>query len=799
MSPITEFLRSFRRAPRALARTPAISIASVATLAIPLGATTAIFSVFYSVVMRPLPFRDPDGLVQLNARAEDGRLLGISQVELEDWASQVSSFESVALYGFSQFTLTDAGDPELLRGAVVSEEFFALLSAPIQLGRGLAADDGAAPNIVISDALWRVRFGGDPAVIGRSVRLNGQPYTIVGVAAATLRYPADDVSVWTGLRYARTSPPPQWSMRGFRQFSMIARLHDPAAITTAQHEVDEVARSLARSYPRFNHKVGAVLTPLRARLTDAVRRPLTLLLVAVTFVLFVACANLANLSLARAAASHRDMAVRTAIGASPGQLAAGALAESAVLALGGAVLGLAVARSAVAAMLQVIPPDLPRTAEIRLDIVSIGFTLAMTSVSLLLFGIGPAVWSARRSAHEALRSSMPSPAGLSRIRDAVVVAEIALAVVLLIGSALLGRSLYNLMQSGSGAENGGAVTVKLNLSGEGTMAPMMLADRLLAEMAATPGVQAVGVASSLPPNISQMRTSLVARDLTGADQDVTVEIVAASGGVFTALGVPVLAGRTFSDSDTTHSDRVVILSKTASERFFPDGDAVGRGLRVFASGGQPDSTVVGVVGDVKFAGMDAPPDGAIYVPHTQRSFRTQYLVVRAGGATGPAIQLIRKAVRRVDASLAVSDIRTVADLVTAATARPRFQSALLALFAFLALSLAGIGLYGVITHIVGHRAREFAVRLALGATPTDLLRLVLSKALVLSAIGAVIGTGLSLALGRAMASLLFGMSPIDAPSFIAAVALALAIGMAAAVGPAIRAARLQPSATLRST
>ena len=318
MSPMTEFLRSLRRAPRALARTPAISIASIATLAIALGATTAIFSVFYSVVMRPLPFRDPDALIQLNARAEDGRLLGVSQVELEDWATQMSSFESVALYGFTQFALTGAGDPELLRGAVVSDEFFVLLSAPVQLGRGLTADDDAAPNVVISDALWRVRFGGDPAVVGQSVRLNGQPYTIVGVAAATLRYPADDVAVWTGLRYARTSAPPQWRMRGFRQFSMIARLHDPAAIGTAQHEADDVARSLARAYPRFNDKVGAVLTPLRARLTDAVRRPLTLLLMAVTFVLFVACANLANLSLARAAASHRDTAVRTAIGASQG-------------------------------------------------------------------------------------------------------------------------------------------------------------------------------------------------------------------------------------------------------------------------------------------------------------------------------------------------------------------------------------------------------------------------------------------------------------------------------------------------
>jgi len=766
-----------------------------------MGATTAIFSVLYGVVLRPLPFHDPGALVQLNARAEDGRLLGLSQVELEDWVAQASAFESVALYGFYQFTLTGTAEPEMLRGAIVSPQFFSLLSVPMRIGRGLSDEDDLVPHAVIAESLWQGRFGGDPAIVGRAVMLNGQPYTVVGVAPRRLRFPADDVALWTGLGYARTAAPPQWTMRGFRQFSIVARLRDAAAIADARREVDAIAASLASAYPRFNGRIGAVITPLKERLTGEVRPALLVLFAAVTLVLLVACGNIANLSFARAAARQRDMAIRSAAGASQGQLVAHALAESTVLAATGALLSLGIAEGSLAAIMRFIPPDAPRAAEIHIDAMSAVFTSAIALLSVLVFGVWPAVWAARRPASDALRQVRHSPGGLAIFRDGLIVSEISLAVVLLVGSTLLGRSLYNLMATGTGAGNGDAVTMKLNLSPDPTGSASRqaaLADRVLMELRMTPGVQAAGLASSLPPNVSQMRTSLAAIDAAGAPQEVAVEIVAAGGDVFPALGVPVVAGRSFSDTDTAESGQVVILSKQAADRFFPQGDAVGRGLQAFATDrGKPAPTVVGVVGDVKFAGLDAPPDGAIYVPHTQRSFRTQYLVVRAND--GPAsVAAIRAALRRIDPSLAVSEVRSLGDLVTAATARPRFQASLLILFAVLALALATVGLYGVITHVVGQRAQELAVRMALGATRADVLGMILRKALLLTVVGATIGLGVSYGSARAIESFLYGVSALDWPSFALSALFAVGVGVAAAMGPAIRATRVNPAESLRA-
>jgi predicted permease len=393
---------------------------------------------------------------------------------------------------------------------------------------------------------------------------------------------------------------------------------------------------------------------------------------------------------------------------------------------------------------------------------------------------------------------MPSPASLSRIRDAVVVLEIALAVVLLIGGALLGRSLMNLMQSGTGAAHQQAVTAKLNLADEMPGGGNAVIDRLLADLASQPGVAAAGVASSLPPDISQMRTSLTATDAAGRTEDVPVEIVAASGGVFSALGVPLLEGRTFTEADAADAAAVVILSKTASKKFFQDRQAVGAELSVFGGKGQA-SRVIGIVDDVKFAGMEAPSAAALYVPHAQRRFRTQYVVVRANTPSETTVAVIRKVARGVDGTLATSDIRTVAELTTAAMGRPRFQTALLVLFALTALLLAGIGLYGVVTQSVNDRTREFAVRLSLGAVPSSLFRMVMRRALGLAGIGAAIGLAAGVAVSQTLAAFLFGVDRLDAVSFAIAIAIAVAGATIAAMGPAVRVSRLHPASTLRSS
>ena len=798
MSACAAFLRSFSHAPRALARTPAASASSIVTLAVAIGATTAIFSVFYGVLLRPLPFADSDALVQLNAKASDGRLLGVSQVEMEDWDTNVRGFSSTALFGFNQFTLTGDGDPELLRGAIVSKAFFSTLGVPMQVGRGLLAEDGDTPHIVISDALWRTRFGADPNAVGRGLRLNGDLYTVVGVAPPSLLYPTSDVAIWVPLGFARRSAPPQWRMRGFRQFTLIARLRDGAPMADVQQQVDAIAQSLAQAHPQFNAGIGAVITPLRSRLTDGVRRPLTLLFVAVLFVLVVASANLANLTLARAATAQHQMAIRAAVGATQGQLVAEALAESTALAVAGTTLGTVIAMLIIAALQQWMPADMPRIQEIRVDAAALGFALVMTVLSVLLFAVGPALWASRRPAYAALRSTMPSPSGLSRVRDAVVVLEIALAVVLLIGGALLGRSLRNLMHSGSGAAHGEAVTAKLNFAGDRTDGSHPVVDRLLTELARQPEVAAAGIASSLPPNISQMRTSLSAADPAGRSEDVPVEIVAVSGGVFNALGVPLLEGRTFSDGDDAGAPSVIIVSKTASKKFFQHRPAVGSELAVFG-GKEKASRVIGIVDDVKYAGMEAPSAAAIYVPHGQRRFRTQYLVVRPSAPGDATVAVIRQAVRRVDETLATSDVRAISELTTAATGRPRFQTGLLGLFALSALLLAGIGLYGVVTQSVSDRTREFAVRLSLGAAPATLFGMVMQRALLLAGAGASLGLVSGIALSRTLAAFLFGVDRLDPLSFTIAIGMAVVCAALAAMGPALRISRLDPASTLRAT
>ncbi len=798
MELLFEFVRSLRRVPRSLLRTPAITVASIAALAIALGATTAIFSVLYGVVLRPLPFRDPTALVQINARAEDGRLLGMSQVELADWVSHSSSFESVALYGFNQFTLTGAGDPSLLRGAIVSKQFFSLLSVPTRLGRTLGDEDDGAPHIVLAERTWRGRFGGDPGVIGRAVTLNGKPYTVVGVASDTLRFPAEDIELWTTLGYALTMAPPQWNMRGFRQFSIIARLRPSVTLAAARSDAAQVAASLAETYPRFNAKVGVAVTPLQERLAGRVRPTLVMLFGAVVLVLLVACGNLANLSFARAADRQREIAIRAATGASQGQLVAHALAESVVLAVAGAALGLMVAAASLAAMLRFLPAEAPRASDIRLDFMPIAFTFAAAVIAVLLFGVAPAMWGARRPASDALRQSRHSHRGLAVWRDGLVVAEIALAVVLLVGSALLGRTLFNLIDSGSGAGNGGAMTVQLSL-------PLNVSggrfiDRLLAELRTMPEVTAAGVTSSVPPNVSQMRTSLPALTTNGAERDVTVEVVAASGGVFDALGVRLLSGRTFTDADTADSMPVVILSQKASDWFFPNHDAIGQGLRAFASGRDRKAPVViGVVDDLKFAGLDAEPDGALYMPYTQRSFRTQYLVVSAKSSAAWLMPQIREAIRKIDPSLAVSEVRSLHALIDAAAAQPRFQASVLVLFAVLATALAGVGLYGLMTHVVAQRSPELAIRMALGATRSGVLAMVMAKALRLVAVGAGIGVVLAYFSAGAIAGLLFGVAPVDVASFAGAVLFAFVIGAAAAWSPARRATSVEPAITLRAS
>ncbi len=803
METATALAQQIRFAWRTLRRTPALTLTAVLTLGLGIGASTAVFSVVYGVLIRPLALRDPETLVSLNTvDGSDSKPANFSLTEFADWERQARTFDDLAIFGVLPYALFDRGEAQMLEGAAVSPHFFSLVGGAPELGRTLRPDDDRLPVVVLSHRLWERRFSSDPTIVGRPILLDGRPYTVLGVERARFAFPAEDVDFWTPIGFAGGTAPPQWKMRGFRAFSMIGRLKPGIDLAQAREDAAAVARELAVTYPRFNANTGAAVTPLRERLTGSIRPALTMLGGAVFFVLLVSCGNLASLALTRNASRAQEVAIRSALGASRARLLGLFAGESAILAIAGALVGVLLARLAVAAFDRFHPADMPRMSEIRIDGVVLAFALAVAVTTTLLFGTLPA-WRAARGANmAALRESRnPSRASTRRSHAVLIVVEIALAVVLLIGGSLLARSLAALVGSGFGVRDHNVVTLKLNLSAHGFTEPVEQAAyfaRLLPAVAGVAGVQSAGVLSSLPPNVSQMHTSVAVADpVTGRTHEATVEIVAASEDSFTALGVPLVNGRRFASTDG-RGRRVVILSAEAARRLFPDREPIGSHIALGPSdSGAPDPEVIGVVGDVKYSGLDAAPNGAIYLPLMQRPFRVVYLVVRSIGDPITVIGAVRKTVTAVDGTVAVSDVRSLDAVVSDAAAQPRFRTTLLLALAGLAVVLAAVGLYGVMAHAAGERSAEFGVRMALGATPSDLLLLVARQGLTLTACGAILGVAAALALRRVLSAFLYGVGTTDPLSFAFATAFVLLVAAVATLGPARRAARADPTRTLR--
>ena len=800
-------LTSLERAVRTLARTPALTIASIVTLALGIGANTALFTVVYGVLLRPLPFRDPDRLVQLNAsrQSRGGARMDFSLPEFQDWQARTRSFDGLALFGFNQYSLANDAGAEALRGAVVSGSFFAALGASVTVGRTLSADDDRVPSVVISHRLWTRRFQADPGAIGRSVVLNGQAYTVVGVAPAAFTFPAADVDLWLPAEFSATVAPPQWRMRGFRAFSIVARLKAGVGLPQARQDVADVARGLVQAYPRFNQDTLATVAPLRDRLTERVRPALLVLSGAVSLVLLVACANVASLALARTAGRAREVATRTALGATRANLVQQFLAESALLAVAGAAAGLLVAAAAVGLLQQLGPADLPRLDAIRVDGAALAFCAALALGSVVLFGTVPALHLSRGMPIDALRDGRsPSSRTARQVHALLVIGEVAISVTLIVGAALLTRSLGAMMRQDIGAANRDVLTLKLNLSSPAFADPARqgaFLDRLEQALATVPAVQSIGLTSHLPPNVSQMHTTVSAtNEVTGRQEDYGVEIVAASERLFNTLGVPLLAGRLLSVSDTADAPRVVVLGASTARRLFRNADAIGRTVAVGPRdppGRSSDPIVVGVVGDVRYSGFDAAPDGAIYMPYAQRPFRVMYLVVRTAADSSAVAEDVRRAVAALDPGLAVSDVRRLDAVVAEAVAEPRFRTILLGLMAALAIVLAGAGIYGVLSFAVSQRTAEIGVRMALGAEPSSVRRMVMRQGLVLWAAGISVGLGGAYLLARVLGSLLYGISQVDALSFLAGPLFLLVVTLAASYVPARRATRVDPLVALR--
>ena len=789
-----------RYAIRTLVRTPAFAVTAIATLALGIGANVAMFSVVYSVLLKPLPYRAPGTLALVQAEvqyvgANRPVPVMVQSSQLGAWQRTFDGIAATAFYATNVDALSVDGGSEIVNSAIVSGEFFATIAGPLSAGRPLEAADDVQPSAVISRRLAERLFGDAERALGRELPLT-HVYTIVGVAAREFQFPNGKVDAWLPAGFVRAGNP---RCCGFR---VLARL-DPAAT---------VERAAAAVQPLFASSVSGkggtsqVRTSV-VRLTDdllqSVRPALLVLFASVLLVLVIACSNLVNLLLARNAARQREFAVRRALGAPASRLMQQLLAENAVLALAGAACGILLAQPSVVILSRLAGDAVPRMDAIAIDRVALLFAGGLAVAATILSGIVPALRAAASSANPSQESGRTSATrGTRRLQRAMCVVQVTLAAMLLIGATLMGRSLVRLLRVDLGVATDHVLTTSLNLGlGARPTDAETLAriERVIQNVAVLPGVRAVGVGTSLPPSDSRIRITL---RRTGDVVDYQAAAVPVTSGYFSALQMRLIRGRLFTDADDDRHPPVMIMSEATARRFFGEGDPVGRTLRMpllrDGKNTSVDMTLVGVTANVKYAGLAAPPEDIVYRPFAQQPWIAPFLVVRTTGDPVAFTPTLRKAIGATDKAIVTSSFTTLDRLVSDAAAQPQFRTVLSASLAALALGIAAIGLYGVVAYAVSQRAKEIGIRLALGATSRNVLRMILADGLTIAVAGIVIGTAAAFALTRVLADLLYGIAPTDPISFLASAISLLALTLVASYIPARRAARIDPIHALRA-
>ena len=775
---------------RAFSKTPGFTIVVILTLALGVGATTAIFSVVNAVLLKPLPFASADRLV----------VARLSLPDYKDMKASVSAFEDTGVWASNIYNLRIKDSSEQLLGGVISSSLLSMLGVDPLLGRNFTAEDGQQNTVVLGYGLWQSRFGGDPSVLGRSIDLSGMSYTIVGVAPAWFSFPTSEFKLWVPIDAIERMAPAQANNRGLRIFNAIARLKPGVTLEQAQAQATAQSAALAKAYPATNENVSIRLQSLEERLLGDAKPGLNVLLVTVALLLLIACANVANLMLARTTARERELAIRAALGAGRGRLVRQVLTESLVLAVVGGALGLLVAAWGVDALPRLLAGRIPRADAIGVDVTVLVFALAATIVTALCFGFAPALQAASgnvASLKETGRRISGSTRG-RRLRQGIAIAEVALAVIVIVGSGLLVRSFLAL----SGRDPG--IVTRDLLSFNVQFVPLpdaaareRAADQILERLASLPGVTAAGGATGFPTVTAQRGTrfELEGRQLTPDESGAL--FIAVTPGYFRTTQTPVRAGRAVERIDTSRAAAVALINETMATLLFPGRDAVGKRLRLInAEQSNEWRTIVGVVGDINFQGLNEEPVPTIYTPFAQTPFLWLYFMVRP--ATGPIAASVRTAVTAVHPSITAGNVRPMEDVVAGTIAAPRFRTWLVSSFAVLALALAAIGIYGVIFYSVAQRTHEIGVRMALGAGARDVLKLVVREGVLMAAVGAVIGLAASAAMTGLMSSLLFGIAPRDPLAFGAAAATLLVVAALASYLPARRAIRIEPLEALRT-
>ncbi|HEY2853429.1 MAG TPA: ABC transporter permease [Gemmatimonadaceae bacterium] len=810
--PLEELLHDARYALRSLRRAPAFTAAAIATLALSIGATTSIFSVVNAVLLRRLPYPNADRIVALcekNLTKLEQPVCGVGSLNPGNflaWHDRVSSLEASAAFVEQRVAITANGaDPIAAQSRFTTAEIFKVLGARPSLGRFFTVDEDrpGGPNVlVLSHALWQQHFGGDPGIVGRQLRMNENEYTVIGVTAADFGL-YDPVDVWIPIRFTAA----QRSAPG-RFLRAVGLLKPGASLEEADRELKRVALERQRELPAFNTNMTALARPLRQQLVGNSERALWTLLAAVGFLLLIACANVANLLLARAADRGREVAVRISLGASPTRIMRQLLTESVLLSVIAAAIGLVIAVKGTEALVALVPSGISTVqslADVSVEWRVLAFTGLVAIGTGLLFGVAPARQAVKGDVQETLKEGGRGGSGASRssarLRSALVVAEMSLALVLLTSAGLMVRSFAALEQVDLGFRPEGVLTARLTLPFRkytNDTAVVRLFQAAESRVAAMPGVKAVGLISYLP------LTGMRAVQGFNVEGRPTLDMSAAPGGdmravtpnYFAAMGIPLREGRGFTEMDRMGTPDVAVVSQSLARAFWPDSSAVGHYL--LYEWDRPERVrIVGVAADVHDDGPDKEAYMEIYRPLTQFPYNSMALVVRGGGDPTRYAQPVRAAIREVDRDLPLATVEPMTSLVSRAMGTTRLSTVLFGLFGILGLVLAAIGIYGVMTYTVQQRRQEIGIRVALGASPRDVLRLVVWRGAMLSLAGIAIGLVGALIASGLMRNLLFGVPPHDAPTFLA-IAVALAcVGVLAAYVPGLKATRVDPVAVLR--
>ena len=811
---IDDLFKDIRFALRALGRSPGLTAAAVVTLALGVGAVTAIFSAVNAVMLRPLPFYEPDRLVMLwEESAERGWVrTSAAPANFLDWREQVPGLEAAAAYAEFNERITLLGErgPELLSSALVTGDFFDVLGVHAQVGRGFRAEEtwrSAGPVAVLSDRAWRTRFGADPRVVGRTVELDGRRVEIVGVMAAGFAFPWEHIDVWRPLDWSVADRNQPWFRRA-HWLRAIGRLEPGVTLDQAGEQLSVVAGRLREQYPETNATLGAGMTPLREFLVGDTRTPLLILLGAVTLLLLISCANVGNLLLVQAGNRAREMSVRLALGAGRMRLIRQAVTESLVLSFVGGAAGLAVGAIGTRLLAEMLPAGILRVNEFGMDWRVLGFVLLVVVASGLIFGIAPALWSAGRQPGEALRDGGRSGGQGKRSRrwgSSLVVGEVALALLLSIGAGLLVRSFVELQRVDPGFEPDGVVAVSLLLPEaryDSATKVHAFFDQLVERVRVLPGVSDAAVVRQLPLDHPSWSSGLAiaGRPVTAASQAVDIVHREISSDYFRTLRVPLLSGRPFTRADGAGAPLVVIINQALARAHFAGQDPIGQRISFDR---EPDSTsswytVVGVVGSEHQRSPAEEPLMEVFSPLHQENMRGMVLVARTAGdptATAPAIHRI---VADLDPALAIRSTQTLNEVAAKSVAFQRFLMTLLVAFAGVGATLAVVGVYGVLAQVVRQRTREMGIRIALGARTGDVQWLVVRHGLVLAGVGLGIGAAAALGATRVVRGLLYGIPAVDPVTFAVAVGALGVTVVAASWLPARRASRADPAVALRA-